>query len=165
MTMNSEKRIGAYVGYDDDEEARLKDTDESKRESYDSAEYDANELDGADTRSEVIDNLPPSDDPVKMYLKEIGQVPLLDSNREMWLSTQIAAERHLEGLRDELMSLGNGSSEPREPDYLDVERFAYKRLREDWGKLGVSAAEREVDIPDLIKLLAEAQETVNNWGP
>ncbi|MCY3979594.1 MAG: RNA polymerase sigma factor RpoD [Chloroflexi bacterium] len=161
--MDGEKRIGRHIDYAGDEDGGLTDTNERRRHRDDSAEYDANALDGADTRSEVIENLPPSDDPVKMYLKEIGQVPLLDSNREMWLSTQIAAERHLEALRDELMSLGNGSSEPREPDYLDVERFAYKRLREDWTKLGSSAAEREVDIPDLFKVLAEAQETVNNW--
>jgi len=98
-----------------------------------------------------------------MYLKEIGQVPLLDSNREMWLSAQIAAERHLEGLRDELMSLENGSTKTRQPDFLDVERFAYRRLREDWIKLQASAAERDVDEPDFFKVFAEVQETVNDW--
>ncbi len=36
-----------------------------------------------------------SDDPVRMYLKEIGQVPLLSPVRETWLSVQIAAERLL----------------------------------------------------------------------
>jgi RNA polymerase primary sigma factor len=163
MTVNSEKSIGAYVGYDEGEETGVTNARESEREGYDSSGYDAGGLGGDETQSDVIDSLPPSDDPVKMYLKEIGQVPLLDSNREMWLSAQVAAERHLEAIRDELMSLGNGSSEPREPDYLDVERFAYKRLREDWSKLGNSAAEREVDIPGLFKVLAEVQETVNNW--
>jgi len=163
MSMDSEKRIGAYIDYDDEEENEATDNDGSQRDGYEASGYDTSEFDNDDTQSEVIDSLPPSDDPVKMYLKEIGQVPLLDSNREMWLSAQIAAERHLEGLRDELMSLGNGSSEPREPDYLDVERFAYRRLREDWGKLQASASEREVEVPDFFKVSAEVQETVNNW--
>ena len=91
MNRDSERRAGAYIDYEGDDGAEMTVGNERRRQSDDSADYDANELDGADTRSEVIDNLPPTDDPVKMYLKEIGQVPLLDSNREMWLSTQIAA--------------------------------------------------------------------------
>ena len=30
-----------------------------------------------------------TDDPVRMYLKEIGKIPLLDSDREMYLAEQI----------------------------------------------------------------------------
>ncbi|MCY3914551.1 MAG: RNA polymerase sigma factor RpoD [Chloroflexi bacterium] len=163
MNMDSGKRSGAYVDYDDEDENEATGADSARRGRYESSEFDTGELDKDDASSEVIDSLPLSDDPVKMYLKEIGQVPLLDSNREMWLSTQIASERHLEALRDELMSFENGSSESREPDFLDVERFAYRRLREDWAKLQASAEEREVDAPDLFKVLAEVQETVNDW--
>ncbi len=163
MNMDSEKRIGAYVDYEEEEENDATDNDDSRRRRFEVSEYETGELDKDDSPSEVIDSLPSSDDPVKMYLKEIGQVPLLDSNREMWLSAQIASERHLESLRDELMSFENGSSESREPDYLDVERFAYRRLREDWGKLQASADERTVDLPDFFKVLAEVQETVNDW--
>jgi RNA polymerase primary sigma factor len=163
MNGDSQKRIGAYVEYDDEEENELTETDVRRPKNYETDGYDSAELDNDETQSEVIDSLSPSDDPVKMYLKEIGQVPLLDSNREMWLSAQIAAERHLESLRDELMSLDNRSEEPREPDFLDVERYAYRRLREDWGNLQASAAERDVGAPDLFKVLAEVQETVNSW--
>jgi len=161
MNMDSEKRIGSYIDYEDEDEANG--DDDSRQDRYDASDYDTGELGAGDAQSDVIDSLPPSDDPVKMYLKEIGQVPLLDSNREMWLSAQIAAERHLEALRDELMSLENGSTKPRQPDFLDVERFAYRRLREDWEKLQASAAERDVDEPDFFKVLAEVQETVNDW--
>ncbi len=163
MSMDSGKRSGAYIDYDAEDENEATDRDGSRGDRYESSEFETGELDRDDSPSEVIDSLPPSDDPVKMYLKEIGQVPLLDSNRETWLSTQIAAERHLEALRDELMSFENGSSKSREPDFLDVERFAYRRLREDWGKLQASAEERAVDAPDFFKVLAEVQETVNDW--
>jgi RNA polymerase primary sigma factor len=49
-----------------------------------------------------IDTFALADDPVRMYLKEIGQVPLLDTNRETWLSVQIAAEQMLENIADKL---------------------------------------------------------------
>jgi len=163
MKRNSEKGIGAFVGFDEDEDSELTETDSRQGAKYETDGYDTAELDDSETQSEALDSLPPSDDPVKMYLKEIGQVPLLDSNREMWLSTQIAAERHLESLRDELMSLDNSNAEPREPDYLDVERFAYVRLREDWGKLHLCAEARDVEAPDFFKTLAEVQEVVNSW--
>ena len=160
MTIHNRKRSGAYAGYDDDED---NETGGARRDRYEASGYDGSELDTQDTNAEAFDSLPPSDDPVKMYLKEIGQVPLLDSNREMWLSARIAAEGHLEGLRDELMSLDNHSAEPRQPDYLDVERFAYRRLREDWDKLQISAAKRAVEAPDFFKALAEVQKTINDW--
>ncbi len=37
-----------------------------------------------------------TDDPVRMYLKEIGQVQLLDTNREMWLAAEMAAAHMLD---------------------------------------------------------------------
>src|SRR5690606_37843249 len=52
------------------------------------AEPDEDELeeiedeDGDDDDLVSLDSAALSDDPVRMYLKEIGQVPLLDSNRE-----------------------------------------------------------------------------------
>src|SRR5579862_3871258 len=58
-----------------------------------------------------IDTFALADDPVRMYLKEIGQVPLLDTNRETWLSVQIAAERMLETEKDHL-SQKEGSDLP-----------------------------------------------------
>ena len=38
------------------------------------------------------------DDPVHTYLKEIGQVPLLKSKQEIWLSTQLKAATELDRL-------------------------------------------------------------------
>src|SRR5512135_2734345 len=42
------------------------------------------------------------DDPVRMYLKEIGQVRLLDTQQEVWLAIQMSASRYLEQLRERL---------------------------------------------------------------
>ena len=86
MTTDSGRRIREYIDYDDsDEEDDLTETRERRNRKYESSGYDADDLEGDDTGSTARDNLAPSDDPVRMYLKEIGQVPLLDSNREMWV--------------------------------------------------------------------------------
>ncbi len=39
-------------------------------------------------------------DPVRMYLRDIGRVPLLEPHQEMWLSTQREAAVYLETLRE-----------------------------------------------------------------
>src|SRR5258708_11204337 len=55
--------------------------DEDDLEEVEEEGIDESRMDGAGL----------ADDPVRMYLKEIGQVQLLDSNRETWLSSQMAA--------------------------------------------------------------------------
>ena len=118
---------------------------------------------GDTTVSGVIDNMPLTDDPVRMYLKEIGQVPLLNSNREMWLSMQIAAESHLDALRDELMRLDNPERDGRDPNYLDVERFAYKRLCDDWHALPQLLQGYDFEMPDFLHILYEVQAVTTDW--
>ena len=39
-----------------------------------------------------------SDDPVRLYLKEIGGIDLLNPDQEFWLSTQMEAARRIESL-------------------------------------------------------------------
>ena len=164
MVTETDNKIREYIDYDDGEdEDELTESEDRRQSRQSSSDFATGELDEDETGGTERDNMPLSDDPVRMYLKEIGQVPLLDSNREMWLSTQFAAERHLERLRDELMSLDNQSSDRNEPDYLDVERFAYRRLREDWESLRTAAEKRAVDVPDFVIVLSEVQETILNW--
>ncbi len=158
---DTEESIRGYVGFGDGD--RLASGANRQDSGQTTSDIMVNELEADDAGSQARDSLPQSDDPVRMYLKEIGQAPLLDSNREMWLSAQIAAEGHLESLRDELMSLDKQADGRREANYLDVERFAYMRLRDDWEALHDAAAERAVDAPDFTKVMAEVQETIRNW--
>jgi RNA polymerase primary sigma factor len=58
-------------------------------------EEESNEL---DWQADLID------DPVRMYLKEIGQVRLLDPDQEMWLAIQMSAEVRQMQIRDQLAS-------------------------------------------------------------
>jgi RNA polymerase primary sigma factor len=109
-----------------------------------------------------INNL--ADDPVRMYLKEIGQVPLLDNNREMWLSAQIAAEHLNQSLNDELASLdrvANGQSAL--PSSMDVIRHAYQYMLKEWDNAAKKAKKLKVDLPDLRDLIDEVHAFNTQW--
>ena len=159
-----DNRIREFNDYDSSEDERLLAEVRGSINRDDEADFEDDGLGNDDDEGVVTyESLPMSDDPVRMYLKEIGQVPLLDSNREMWLSTQIAAERHLEALRDELMSLDNLQSGGRGPNYLDVERFAYKKLCRNWRGLLEAVKDFDAAAPDFGKVLDEVQAIARNW--
>ena len=161
---NTEDKLREYINHDgESQDDDLSEADDRRRSHQTTSEFATGELDEDQTQTDARESMPLPDDPVRMYLKEIGLVPLLDSNREMWLSAQIAAERHLEQLRDELMSLDNPASENGQPNFLDVERYAYRRLKRNWDVLQATAGEREVESPDFFQALAEVQETILNW--
>lgn len=156
------KSVRKYSNYEDTDERRL--MSDTTTSSLSRSDYDDDIASDETTREGAFDDVPLSDDPVRMYLKEIGQVPLLDSNREMWLSAQIAAERQLEALRDELMSLDNPQLGKRDPNHLDVERFAYRKLSANWRKLREVIQPFDVGMPDFLKVLYEVQAIISNWN-
>ena len=84
----------------------------------------ASENDRDDTEPSEVTSL--ADDPVRMYLKEIGQVPLLNTNREIWLSTQIAAENLVQTLTDQLSHLeGDVADAGGLPSPVEIVLLAY----------------------------------------
>ncbi len=97
-----------------------------------------------------------SEDPVRLYLREIGRVKLLDADSEFRLATMIEAHRLVEQLKEH----------PHRGDvplctavYRAVLKelvTAWKRLREDAGRLGAN-------LPDLELMLAEAQALHEKW--
>ena len=99
-----------------------------------------------------------SDDPVRLYLKEIGEVGLLDIYREFWLSAQLEAERRIDShLRQPIVG-SQSLSKPRIvfKAILDELVTTWSRVIEDTTRLGF-------DLPDLIQLLNEAQKLENPW--
>ncbi|MBN8618520.1 MAG: RNA polymerase sigma factor RpoD [Anaerolineae bacterium] len=103
-----------------------------------------------------------ADDPVRMYLKEIGQVTLLDTNRETWLSTQVAAEQLLDNFMHTLSKVENGASEGL-PKLEQVVELAYQHIYRNWDEVIDGAAAFSVEPPDLKRVIEEALLVNDSW--
>lgn len=117
---------------------------------------------------EVLDNpkviVELSDDPVRLYLREIGQIDLLDVDRELWLGTRLEAPRRVDVL-SRGHPLARGSTEGQEgrstPRAIYMALFvemktAWRRVVEDTQRLGF-------ECPDLSLILSEAQMLHVTW--
>jgi len=103
-----------------------------------------------------------ADDPVRMYLKEIGQVTLLDTNRETWLSTQVAAEQLLDNFMHTLSKVENGASEGL-PKLEQVVELAYQHIYRNWDEVVDGAGAFGVEPPDLKRVIEEALLVNDSW--
>ncbi len=97
-----------------------------------------------------------SEDPVRLYLHEIGLVKLLDQDSEFRLSTCIEAERLLLTLRRHPTRKG-----------VDLACAVYhaivRELDTSWTRLGEDVSHLELELPDLSLVLAEAQSLHKGW--
>jgi RNA polymerase primary sigma factor len=91
-------------------------------------------------------------DPVRMYLREIGRVPLLEPHQEIWLSTQQEAAVHLDGLQ---VRLSEQSGEP--PTEQETLIALLDSLRGAWSAVLENCTLLSLDSPDLIALADEAR--------
>ena len=92
-------------------------------------------------------------DPVHMYLREIGQVPLLEPSEEMWLAMKIAAPRFLEDLRRRL-----AEENKRDPTWKEVVTELFLALTQDWKSIVKISQQAKFPIPDFLTILREARE-------
>jgi RNA polymerase primary sigma factor len=98
-----------------------------------------------------------SEDPVRLYLKEIGQIHLLDADSEFRLAGRIEAQRRVIDL---IKHLPRGEHARHRALYLAVVeelRTAWERLQEDVGRLS------QDEVPDLSLILSEAQMLRRQW--
>ena len=98
-----------------------------------------------------------SEDPVRLYLKEIGQIHLLDADSEFRLAARIEAQIHLEKLINQ--------SKADDPErYKGIFSKIIDETVEAWDSLQTSAREmNQHEIPDLALMLAEAQLLKRQW--
>jgi RNA polymerase primary sigma factor len=91
------------------------------------------------------------DDPVRIYLREIGRVPLLEPHQEIWLSTQQEAAIYLRNLRSRLGKQGEHATTGEETltTVLDTLRHTWSVVLKNCKQLGISP-------PNLAKLADEA---------
>ncbi len=100
-----------------------------------------------------------SEDPVRLYLKEIGQINLLDADSEFRLAARIEAERRFKTMSKHL------DPKAKQPDhyrkvFLTVSEDVYtcwERLKQDAQRLGQDG------VPDLGLMLLEAQLLRQAW--
>ena len=97
-----------------------------------------------------------SEDPVRLYLREIGQVKLLDSDSEFRLATLSEADRYITSLRKLKQRKGVSQASSIYRSLLLEMLTAWERLIED-------AENLEHELPDLALMIAEAQSLHAGW--
>ncbi|HID52851.1 MAG TPA: sigma-70 family RNA polymerase sigma factor, partial [Anaerolineae bacterium] len=103
----------------------------------------------------------PEDDPVHTYLKEIGQVPLLTADQEIWLSTQLRAASELDSLMSEVID-GEGVDDEGEVDFR-ANLANYNNLYESNQRIQAASDVLGVDPPDMLALIHEVRELRRGW--
>jgi RNA polymerase primary sigma factor len=98
------------------------------------------------------------EDPVRLYLKEIGNIELLDPDREFWLSTRLEAKRRLELLSRQHPLARSGTAVGR-----SIYRALYEDLATSWERLVEDTHRLGYLCPDLGLVLAETQQLRNSW--
>ena len=97
-----------------------------------------------------------TEDPVRLYLREIGRIELLDSDHEFWLSTRLKAGELLADLRNNF-----------QPGSHSDDKTLTMLVAEELTTLckGLNRATRKVDadLPDFALTLAEAQMLRENF--
>jgi len=98
------------------------------------------------------------DDPVQMYLNDIGTIDLLDVHQEFWLGARLLSTRRLERVKKEYPQVD--TDHPNENDlytaiYDDL-RVNHRRIREDVKRL-------RMDCPDWNLIIEEACDLRPSW--
>jgi RNA polymerase primary sigma factor len=99
-----------------------------------------------------------SDDPVRLYLREIGGIDLLISDQEFWLATQMDASRRIELLTRQHPLIHPDDSLPQ-----GIYKALYDELLTSWMRLEEDTQRLSIDLPDLILILKEAQMLRQTW--
>jgi RNA polymerase primary sigma factor len=97
-----------------------------------------------------------SEDPVRLYLREIGQVKLLDADSEFRLATLIEANRLIGVLRRRPTRKGTKPA-------VGIYHMLLHELSVSWGRLVEDAERLGVGLPDLCLMLEESQSLHNGW--
>jgi len=97
-----------------------------------------------------------SEDPVRLYLREIGEVKLLDSDSEFRLATIIEANRFVITLRRRPLVKGLSRE-------CAIYHAALSEMHTSWERLVEDAKRLHYDPPDLSLILTEAQALHAGW--
>ena len=139
-----------------------------REEVYLDAEPDLSQLDAespphfADLLKDVLNEKRPeiiaglSEDPVRLYLREIGQVKLLNSDVEFRLATIIEAMRLVDTFRRHPVRKGVRP-------ITGIYHSLLTQLLTSWKRFGQDAKRLRIELPDLCLMVAEAQSLQRGW--
>ncbi len=102
------------------------------------------------------------DDPVHTYLREIGQVPLLSAEQEIWLSTQLSAVNTLEKLKATIDE-SDDDEESEEGHRFWAMMANYQDLLDGWTNIKTASHDLEVEPVEFLPMVAEAQKLRKGW--
>ncbi len=97
-----------------------------------------------------------ADDPVRLYLREIGEVRLLDVDSEFRLATLIESKRQITALQSRPVRKGTEAA-------VGAFHSLLSELATSWKRFGEDAKRLHRDLPDLCRMLQEAQALHRGW--
>ncbi|OQY26141.1 MAG: hypothetical protein B6I38_11740 [Anaerolineaceae bacterium 4572_5.1] len=98
------------------------------------------------------------DDPVQMYLNDIGTIDLLERHQEFWLGVRLLSTRRMCSIRDEHPFTRNG-----ENTLKNLFRALYDELRVAWQRVREDIVRLELECPELVSIIKEAGDLRENW--
>lgn len=116
----------------------------------DSLEDDALDVDNPHMAAEM------SDDPVRLYLREIGEVKLLDADSEFRLATIIESHRLINTLKHRPLRKGLTPA-------CSIYHALIAEMLTSWERLIEDITQLRVQPPDLAQMLTEAQALHSGW--
>jgi RNA polymerase primary sigma factor len=129
---------------------RIEDADVLLADEPDLAELEEIEEEGEVEDSAIELAMDLGDDPVRMYLKEIGQVRLLETQQEVWLAIQMSASGYLAQLREQLKDAHEHRRMPH-PDELMLGAYAdFVKQWQHFEKAGHKAHLKKIDPHTLL---------------
>ena len=100
-----------------------------------------------------------SDDPVRLYMREIGRIDLLTTDYEFWLSSQMKAQDLVHAVEKDQTKINGESEEPYHRLLLAI----CADLITDCKVVKQDAKKLNVQFPDLECMLREAQNLQMTW--
>lgn len=109
------------------------------------------EIEEAGFSNDELTEIAVADDPVRMYLREIGRVPLLEHHQEIWLAIQREAFSYFKNLQRRLAEQ-NG----RKPSPEEIFEALLNFLKKAWAAVRKNSRIVRLDVPNLSVLVYEA---------
>ncbi len=142
---------------DGDEEEAILGLDPDLEPEEDLDDLDDDEDDDRSSQPVSVADPELANDPVRMYLKEIGQVQLLDSDQEIWLSVQMSSHHTVTRTRAALSRDGQTATE------RDLLAEIYGQMEQAWKDVLMLSEAFGIDPPDFVALVEEALHLREHW--